>query len=242
MQFSSPLIRGTLIRRYKRFLADVTLESGETVTAHCPNSGSMLSVDRPGSDVWLSPATNPQRKLKYTWEIVKVGDSLVGINTNNPNAIAAEAVKAGEIPELAGYSSVKREVRYGRNSRIDLFLEADGLPKCYVEVKNVTLRRDLDEGTPIEFPDAVTTRGTKHLMELSEMAHSGARSVMLFLAQRNDATRFTIAHDIDPEYGKALEKALSAGVEVLCYCCRISTDSIRIERRLEPSLEFTRRA
>jgi sugar fermentation stimulation protein A len=167
MIFPDPLVRGTLLRRYKRFLADVDLETGETVTAHCANSGSMLSVDAPGSEVWLSPARNPDRKLKYTWELIRIGETLVGINTGHPNAIVAEAVAAGEIPELNGYTSARREVKYGRNSRIDLLLEGPGRPRCFVEVKNVTLKRESGPDYPVEFPDAVTARGTKHLLELS---------------------------------------------------------------------------
>lgn len=151
MHFTSPLLRGVLIKRYKRFLADVTLENGEVVTAHCPNSGSMLSVDLPGSEVWLSRASNPKRKLGYTWELIRVGDDLVGINTNRPNALVAEAIESGTIAELAGYDAVRREVKYGQNSRIDLLLESPGRPQCYVEVKNVTLKRDSEPGGSSSF-------------------------------------------------------------------------------------------
>lgn len=232
MQFETPLIRGTLVRRYKRFLADVILDSGEAVIAHCPNSGSMLSVDRPGSEVWLSCSPNLKRKLPLTWELVRVGDALVGINTGRPNGLVAEAVAAGVIPELAGYTRLRREVRYGRNSRIDLLLESDEGPRCYVEVKNVTLRRG-DGGTPAEFPDAVTARGAKHLVELSAMVAAGARAVMLYLVQRPDAARFALAEDIDPAYTRAFLAAEEHGVEMLCYGCRVSVEAIHVDRVID---------
>ena len=228
MRFPDPLIAGTLIRRYKRFLADVELAGGETVTAHCANSGSMLSVNEPGAEVWLSPARNPDRKLRYTWEMIRVGGALVGINTSLPNGLVADAIGDGSIPELGGYGSLRREVKYGRNSRIDLLLEGEGRRACYVEVKNVTMRRDLSPGAPVEFPDAVTARGTKHLGELSREAADGARAVMVYLVQRDDAERCAIARDIDPAYGDALDAALDAGVETLCYGCRLSQDGIDV--------------
>jgi sugar fermentation stimulation protein A len=235
MKFPDPLIQGRLIKRYKRFLADVELEdgpkAGQAVTAHCANPGSMLSVDEPGSEVWLSPARNPERKLKFTWEMIRVGRSLVGINTQLPNAIVAEAVEAGEIPELAGYPSLRREVKYGVNSRIDLLLENDD-DKCYVEVKNVTMKRDLSKDAPAEFPDAVTARGAKHLVELATMVGLGHRAVMFYLVQRQDAESFAIAADIDPVYAEGLQAARKAGVEVLCYGCKLSKSEIRIESPL----------
>ncbi len=235
MKFPDPLIRGRLIKRYKRFLADVELEdgakAGEVVTAHCANPGSMLSVNEPGSEVWLSPARNPERKLKFTWELIRVGGSLVGINTQLPNAIVAEAVEAGKFPELGGYPSLRREVKYGENSRIDLLLENDG-DKCYVEVKNVTMKRDLAKDAPAEFPDAVTARGAKHLVELATMVGLGHRAVMFYLVQRQDAKTFAIAQDIDPVYAKGLAVARKAGVEVLCYGCKLSKSEIRIDSPL----------
>ncbi len=236
MRFSDPLIHGTLIRRYKRFMADVTLDSGETVTAHCANSGSMLSVDAPGSEVWLSPASNPKRKLRYTWEIIRVGETLVGINTHRPNGLVAEAVAEGTIPELTGYESIRREVKYGENSRIDLLLEAPDRRPCLVEVKNVTLKRENQPDDAVEFPDAVTKRGAKHLVELSNAVRQGSRSVMMFLVQRGDGGLFTIAADIDPHYAKALGQAVAAGVEVLCYRCRVSEDAIKVTDPLTISL------
>ena len=229
MKFPDPLIRGTLVKRYKRFLSDVELESGDIVVAHCANSGSMLSVKEPGSEVWLSPARNPDRKLRYTWELIKVGDTFVGINTALPNKIVEEAIVAGKIPELEGYETLRREVKYGKNSRIDILLEDPKRPTCYVEVKNVTLRRDL-EGGPVEFPDAVTTRGAKHLVELSDMVREGHRAVMMYLVQREDGDTFTIAGDIDPDYKSALDKAMAAGVEVLCYQCTLDTEGIDVSK------------
>lgn len=228
MRFETPLVCGRLRRRYKRFLADVELASGELVTAHCPNTGSMLSVDAPGSEVWLSQTAKRDRKLPYTWELINVGGTLVGINTSRPNAIVAEAIVAGRIPELCGYTRVRREVPYGRNNRIDLLLSGNNRPDCYVEIKNVTLRRHPHDDQPVEFPDARTIRGTRHLVELSGMVRSGQRSVMLFLAQRDDARRFAIADDIDPDYAGALAAARAAGVEMLCYRCRVSTEGIEI--------------
>lgn len=229
MQFPEPLIKATLIQRYKRFLADVEFaETGEIVTAHCANSGSMLSVNEPGSEVWLSPARNPNRKLKFTWELIRIGRTLVGINTMYPNAIVAEAILKGNVEELAGYDSLRREVRYGKNSRIDILLNDDTKPACFVEIKNVTLRR----GKLAEFPDAVTSRGAKHLGELAREVKSGNRAVMLYLVQRNDCHAFDIARDIDPTYDVELVKARKAGVEVLVCTCRVTTRGVDITGRL----------
>ena len=242
MKFHAPLLKGMLIKRYKRFMADVTLDSGEVVTAHCANSGSMLSVNEPGAEVWLSPAKNPDRKLKYTWEMIRVGRSLVGINTQHPNAIVAEAIEKGKVPGLSrqslgagqkAYETLRREVKYGKNSRIDILLEyADGR-NCYVEVKNVTLRRDLTKGAPAEFPDGVTARGAKHLVEMTDMIKEGHRAVMVYLVQRGDADSMVIARDIDPAYGEALDKARKAGVEVVVLGCKLSKDSVNAAGILE---------
>jgi len=229
MKFPDPLIPGRLARRYKRFLADVELENGEIVVAHCANPGSMLGLAAPGSDVWLSPSRNPARKLKYSWELIAVDGHLVGINTSLPNGIVEEAIRADSIAELTGYSGLRREVRYGRNSRIDLLLENEGRPPCYVEVKNVHLKRRPDVA---EFPDSVTARGTKHLIELAEAAEAGARSVMLYLVQRGDCDRLEIAADIDPVYDRTLREAMARGVEALCYSCMIGREAIKIDRRL----------
>ncbi len=229
MRFPDPLIRGRLVRRYKRFLSDVELSSGEHVVAHCANPGSMLGLAEPGAEVWLSPSRNPARKLKYSWELVAAGGGLVGINTGHPNAIVAEALSGDRIPELTGYRNLRREVRYGRNSRIDLLLEQEGRPPCYVEVKNVTLKRGAEAA---EFPDAVTQRGTKHLAELAEMARSGARAVMFFLVQRGDCERLEIAGDIDPDYQSAFTAALADGVEAICYDCDVAPEAIELNRGL----------
>lgn len=232
MRFADPLIPGSLRRRYKRFLADVALAGGEVVTAHCANPGSMLGLDKPGSRVWLSPARNPKRKLKYSWELIEVDGRLVGINTQHPNAIVAQAIVEGRVPELTGYAGLRREVRYGRNSRVDIVLEDSGLPPCYVEVKNVHLKRT----GPAEFPDAVTARGTKHLGELTQVVADGGRAVMFYLVQRMDCETFTIAADIDPVYGAALSAALAGGVEALCYDCRITRQEIVLNRPLTVDL------
>lgn len=229
MKFHAPLVRGTLVQRYKRFMADVVLDTGETITAHCANSGAMAGLKAPGSVVWLSPAANPDRKLKYSWELIEADGDLVGINTSNPNHIVAEAIRAGAIAPLTGYGNLRQEVKYGRNSRIDILLEDPDRPLCYVEVKNVHLRRD---GTLAEFPDAVTERGAKHLVELGDMVEAGHRAVMLYLVQRMDCDRFAIAADVDPAYDGGLRVARERGVEVLCYACRLSTEEITVDRAL----------
>jgi sugar fermentation stimulation protein A len=233
MKFPDPLIPGRLIKRYKRFLADVKLKGGEIVTAHCANSGSMLNVKEPGSEVWLSPARNPDRKLRYTWELIKIGNTLVGINTALPNSIVEEAIIAGKIPELMGYATLRREVKYGKNSRIDILLEDPLLPSCYVEVKNVTLNRGIKKINLVEFPDTVTTRGAKHLVELSDMITHGYRSVMVYLVQRQDGDIFTIAADIDPAYKIAFDRAMSIGVEILCYQCILDTKKIEVSKPIK---------
>ncbi len=226
MKFPDPLIPGVLVKRYKRFMADVTLENGETVTAHCANSGSMLSVREPGSPVWLSPARNPERKLRYTWEMLRVGEAMVGINTSLPNKLVEEAILDGTVSELAGWESLRREVKYGKNSRIDILLENNDGSKCYVEVKNVTMKRETAADGVAEFPDGVTARGAKHLVELSDMVAEGHRAVMFYLVQRDDCDSFTIARDIDPAYGEALDKAVAAGVEIVGYRCKLTMEDI----------------
>ncbi len=229
MKFPGPLQGGRLLRRYKRFLADVELDDGETVTAHCPNSGSMLGLCAEGSPVWLSTSDNPKRKLAQTLELVQADGALVGVNTHRANAIAEEAVREGRIPELAGYHSLRREVKYAGTSRIDLLLEDEAKAPCYVEVKSVTLRRNANKKKGIaEFPDAVTARGTKHLHALSEMVREGARAVMLYLVQRGDCGEFRLAADIDPAYAKAFEQARTTGVEILCYTCKPSPTGITL--------------
>ena len=217
-------------------MADVELADGSVVVAHCANSGSMLSVNEPGADVWISPATNPDRKLKFTWEMIRIGDAMVGVNTNRPNKLVAEAILDGTISELSGYASLRHEVKYGKNSRIDLLLEDDNRPMCYVEVKNVTMRRDLSPGAPADFPDSVTARGTKHLVELSDMVAEGHRATMMYLVQRDDAGGFMVASDIDPVYANALTDAVKAGVEVICYDCKLDETEITVNKPLKIQL------
>jgi len=225
------LLRGTLIRRYKRFLADVRLDDGRLVTATCPNTGSMLGLNAPGSVVWLSQSDSPTRKYPFTWELVEAdlgaGPALVGINTGHPNKVVAEAVAARRIKALAGYPTLRREVKYGRNSRIDLLLEDAQRGLCYVEIKNVHLSRH--HGLA-EFPDSVTARGVKHLAEMSDMVRQGHRAVMVFLIQRAEATRLALARDIDPGYGAAFDKARAAGVETIALRCRVGIDEIAVDR------------
>jgi len=184
---------------------------------------------QPGAECWLSPAANPERKLRWSWELVRSGEGLVGINTAHPNGIVGEAIAAGAIPELAGYGGLRREVKYGRNSRIDILLTDGNRPDCYVEIKNVHLRRDDDA----EFPDAATARGAKHLAEMSAMVAQGKRAVMVYLVQREDCDRFRIAADIDPAYAAALTAARDSGVEALAYACKLSPDCIELHRPLE---------
>lgn len=236
MEFAQPLIRAALARRYKRFLSDHQLEDGRIVTAHCANPGAMLGLTEPGSETWLSIADSPKRKLRYTWELVRVAPGetgLVGINASRPNALAAEAIAAQHIPELAGYTTIRREVRYGENSRIDLLLEGPGREACYVEVKNVHLRRGAG---PAEFPDSVTARGAKHLRELARTAQAGRRALMLYLVQRADCSEFRLATDIDPAYGEAFHAARRQGVETLCYACMLSPRAITVARPLSVSV------
>lgn len=229
MRFPDPLIHGTLRKRYKRFLSDVALDSGDLVVAHCANPGSMLGLAEPGSEVWLSPARNPKRKLRYSWELVRVGGTLVGVNTGHPNALVEEALRAGQVGELAGYPGMRREVRYGANSRVDLLLEDGAGARCYVEVKNVHLVR---RPGLAEFPDSVTQRGAKHMRELAATVRQGHRAVIFYVVQRGDCARLGIAADIDPGYAEACREALASGVEALAYVCHISRQAIVLDRPL----------
>ncbi|GAB4523557.1 MAG: DNA/RNA nuclease SfsA [Roseibium sp.] len=230
MQFPVPLVEGRLVKRYKRFLADVILEDGSAVTAHCANPGSMLGLKEPGSRVWLSPSDNPKRKLKFSWEVLEADGALVGINTAHPNKLVEEALEAGRIDGLTGFASLRREVKYGRNSRIDILLEQDGGGLTYVEVKNVHLMR---EPGLAEFPDSVTARGAKHLAELADMVGEGHRAAMVFLVQRPDCARLSLASDIDPAYAAAFEAARDAGVEAYAIGCDVRLDGIDAVRPVE---------
>ena len=234
MRYDSPLIPARLRKRYKRFLCDALLAEEREVTAHCPNPGSMLSLIEKDAEIWLSKASNPKRKLKFSWELIRLSGGLVGIHTGRANDLVAEAIAAGRVPELAGYASLRREVRYGKASRIDLLLEDDALAPCYVEIKSVTMSRQCSLA---EFPDSVTARGAKHLDELSGMAAAGARAVLFFLVQRADCSEVAVAGDIDPHYAERLAAALTAGVEVISYCCNVTTEGIELDHTLPLRLE-----
>jgi sugar fermentation stimulation protein A len=222
------LVRGILIKRYKRFLADVRLDSGKIVTAHCPNTGSMTGCAESGQPVYLSWHDNPKRKLKYTWELIDMPTSLVGVNTLVPNRLVFLSAAAGLISELAGYETVEREVKAGNNSRIDLRLSNGEKDRCYVEIKNCTL---VENGVA-RFPDAVTTRGLKHLNELESLIDAGCRCVMFYFIQRMDASVFEPADQIDPDYGKGLRRAVKRGVEILVYDVAMDLTGIKLNRRI----------
>lgn len=221
------LISGTLIKRYKRFLADVRLKNGHTVIAHCPNTGSMLECSEPGKQVYLSKHNNPNRKLKYTWEMIEMPTSLVGVNTIIPNKLIKNAILKGKITHLNDYSEIRSEVKYGENSRIDIFLKNEK-EKCFIEVKNCTLVKD----KVAYFPDAISSRGLKHLIELQKQVEYGDRSIMLFLIQRMDAELFRPADHIDKSYGLELRKAVKNGVEIMAYDVIIDYRGISLNRSL----------
>ena len=224
VQFSTALHRGRLLKRYKRFLADVQLDDGSIVTAHCPNTGSMKTCYEENSHVWLSFSSDPKRKLSYTWEFSETEGGLIGVNTSKPNAVIAEGISSGLIAQLAGYQNLRQEVKYGKNSRIDILLEDPARGSCYVEVKNTTLL----DGPSILFPDAVTERGLKHLEELKQMVDSGHRAVMVYFINRPEGDFFTPADSIDPKYGIALRTAVKQGVEVIAIRAKSSTTGITV--------------
>ncbi len=243
MRFEAPLIEGRLIQRYKRFLADIALPDGTTVTTHCANPGAMLGLKEPGSRVLLSKAKDPKRKLAFDWEFVEASlggvQQWVGINTMRPNKLVAEALKEKRIAPLADYSSFKAEVKYGSASRIDFLLTNDGRPPCYLEVKNCHLMR---QPGLAEFPDCIAARSARHMEELAAMKQAGARAVLVYVIQMQ-ADRFDVAYDIDPTYDRAFRSALAAGVEAYAYLCRISTDGIALDRQIPivtPPISFHR--
>ena len=232
MKFTSALIHGCLVKRYKRFLADVILDDGTLVTAHCTNSGTMKSCLEVDAEVWLTPVDDPKRKTRFTWEMIRINGDWVGINTSNPNALAKEWVDRGIVPGLEGISNLRREVKW-EDSRFDLYGEMAGDESavergCFIEVKNVSMK----EGDRALFPDAVTERGRKHLNTLIRVKKAGMRAVMLYVVQRMDVRIFSPARDIDPEYGKALDKAIRNGVEIIVVQARVTPESIEYHRTL----------
>jgi len=230
MRFQTPLIRGHLVRRWNRFLSEVTLDSGDTVRAHCPNPGAMLGLTAPGLPVWVEPNDDPGRKLGHGWRLAELpGGHWAGIDTSVPNRVVGEALRARAVPELAAYGTVRPEVRYATRSRVDFLLSEPGLPYAYVEVKNVHLRRD---GDWAEFPDCVTVRGARHLDDLAGMVAEGHRAVMLYLVQRTDCARLRLARDLDPAYGTAFDRAAAAGVETLAWDTAISPGGVSIRAPL----------
>ena len=231
MRFQTPLIPARLIRRYKRFLADMRLEDGREITAHCANPGSMMGLAEPGVKCWLEPNDDPKKKLKYGWRLVDHENGhFTGVDTSLPNRALREALEAGEVAKLAQYTDIRPEVKYGTGSRVDFLLSGAGLPDLYLEVKSVTLSRSPGLA---EFPDSVTARGTRHLRELQEMIGEGHRAMMLYLVQRTDCTRFALARDIDPAYGAAFDAARAAGVEIMCLGTSISPQEIRLAGAVE---------
>jgi sugar fermentation stimulation protein A len=231
MRFPSSLIPASLIRRYKRFLADVAFQDGTEATVHVANPGSMLGLTAPGSRVFLAKSENAKRKLPLSWELVEVdfgnGSELVGVNTAHPNRLVEEAINGGQVPELSGYGRVRREVKYAKASRVDFLLEDSGKPPCFVEVKNVHMMRSPGRA---EFPDCVTDRGARHLDDLAAQVKNGARAMMVYLVQIGSAESVAFARDIDPAYGAAYDRAREAGVEAIALGCRVSLQGIEIAR------------
>lgn len=229
MRITLPTVEGKFVRRYKRFFAEVELDDGSVVTAHCPNTGSLIGCLEPGSRAVLRDSQDELRKLRYTFQAIRVGRTLVNVDTSLPNAAVFHAIERGAIPELAGYDEARREVVYGKNSRIDVLLTRKSGELCYVEIKNTTYAI----GDSAAFPDAVTERGLKHLGELTRMRKRGHRAVQFFFVSRDDVDSFRPADEVDPEYARALRKAARAGVEVLAYSNRVRRDSIELARKLE---------
>lgn len=228
MRFPTPLVPARLIRRYKRFLADVILDDGREVTAHCANPGSMMGLAEEGMKVWLEPNDDPKKKLKFGWRLVDHENGhFTGVDTSVPNRALKAALMAGDVPGLEA-PEVRPEVKYGEKSRIDFLLSGAG-PDCYVEVKSVTLCR---QPGLAEFPDSVTARGLKHLGELTKIVEGGQRAVMLYLVQRTDCDRVSIAADIDPAYAAGLTQAVAAGVEILCFDCTITPEAVEVGKAL----------
>lgn len=226
MEFTKPLIHGRLIKRYKRYLADIILDSGETITAHCTNSGTMKSCLEDNAEVYLTPVDDPKRKTKFTWEMIKINDDWVGINTGNPNKLAFEAIKNNEIEKLKGYTEVKREVKF-EDSRFDVMAKNES-ETCFIEVKNCTLK----EGNYVLFPDAVTSRGKKHLETLIKVKEQGMRAVMLYIIQRTDVDKFAPAKEIDPTYAESLKKAYEKGVEIIPIQAKVTPEKIELVKEL----------
>lgn len=226
MRFQTELVPARLIRRYKRFLADCTLEDGREVVAHCANPGSMMGLAEPGSKIWLEPNDDPKKKLKYGWRLVDHENGhFTGVDTSLPNRAVRHALQTGQIATLRAYSDVRPEVKYGENSRVDFLLRAESLPDAYIEVKSVTLCRSPGLA---EFPDSVTARGAKHLAALADMARAGHRAVLLYLVQRTDCTHVAMAADIDPTYSAAHDAATRAGVETLCIGTHITPEGVTL--------------
>ncbi len=228
MRFATPLVSGSLIRRYMRFLSDVELDDGRVVKAHCPNPGSMIGLKDQGVRVWLESNDDPKKKLDWGWRLVELPDAFVGIDTSAANRVVAEALHTG-LQGLDGYDTIRAEVKYREKSRVDFLLSGEGRPDCYLEVKSVTLSR---QSGLAEFPDSVTARGAKHLGDLAAMVEQGHRAVLLFLVQRTDCTRVTLAKDLDPTYAEAFKVARAAGVEVMCFDCTISQNGISVAGRV----------
>jgi sugar fermentation stimulation protein A len=231
VRFLSPLVRGFLVRRYQRFLAEVRLENDRLVTAHCPNSGSMQGCNVPGREVMLSPTDNPKRKTRYTWELIHLPSTWVGVNTLSANRLVAEAASGKLIPELGPFDKLLREVQLG-HSRIDFCLVRGGV-SLFLEVKNVTL---VEDGTAL-FPDAPTARGRKHLQTLMGAIDQGHRAAMFYVVQREDAQRFSPAAHVDPAYAQALRRAHRAGVNIIVYGARVSPKEIYLDAPLPVVLE-----